>query len=197
MERTLLLTSAVVMSLFVTPAVQDCNCFQDHLQTIYCNSDVVFVGKYLRILDLSTSKLLYDITIVQMIKGPAPLQFFEYASIFACSHVHSKMLYSNDEYLIWGPLINKNQLNVTECDIMPWENISEHQKQGLFTYYKAGCNCTILPKKERASIGEPVRACLWDNSYLNPMEYSHFYNTGACIPVSPLVCQWKNISEPN
>lgn len=55
----------------------------------------------------------------------------------------------------------------------------------------------ILPKKERASIGEPVRACLWDNSYLKPMEYSHFYNTGACIPVSPLVCQWKNISEPN
>ncbi|KAF5918591.1 hypothetical protein HPG69_005026, partial [Diceros bicornis minor] len=95
-----------------------------------------------------------------------------------------------------GPLINKNQLNVTKCDMMPWENVNEHQKQGLRRHYEAGCNCTIQSENERALVDDPVQACRWDRSQLSPTEYSHLYNTSACIPVSPFVCQWKNINEP-
>ncbi|KAL8164187.1 UNVERIFIED_CONTAM: hypothetical protein K2H54_047520 [Gekko kuhli] len=114
------------------------------LQTIYCVSDVVAVGKFVNATlgDPVWYWARYDFETTTVFKIPKTLGKVHslYTQLLGstCGYRHNGP-FNNDEYIITGNLI-QNRVIIDLCSfIKPWDQVTRAQQRGLMMVYERRC----------------------------------------------------------
>nr|XP_057927701.1 metalloproteinase inhibitor 2-like [Doryrhamphus excisus] len=166
-----------------------CLCAAVHLQTAYCNADVVIKvtvkGKTSGDFGKPTK---YDVKLIKTFKGPKRSFDAIYTPSFpaACGVTLTKGV----DYLITGKLAPDGSLHITLCDfIAPWKRLCKTQKGNLLKGYKKGCDCKITRCTSLPCKISSRAECSWTDFVMrsdNRQQAKHF----ACIKRRDGSCTW-------
>ncbi|XP_006892471.1 PREDICTED: metalloproteinase inhibitor 1-like [Elephantulus edwardii] len=198
-----LLTSAILVLLWLTHPSKACTCVQPHPQMAFCNSDFVIKAKFTGTTEINQAALYrrYEIKMTEIFKGsnilannPGIINFV-YTPIMesVCGYTH-KSQDQNEEFLICGKLRNGN-LYITTCSfIAPWNNLSSAQRQGFTQTYAAGCKeCRVVPCLFTPCQQKSKTHCLWTDQLLLGPEKDFQSRHFACLAHEPGMCSWQSL----
>ncbi|KAF5278332.1 hypothetical protein FQA39_LY05821 [Lamprigera yunnana] len=142
--NTWVLTVTVVVLIYVAIA-QGCSCQKNHLQTQFCNSQFVILGRVKR-------EFTYGDTRVYKIRIRKDLKMNEKAKVALKSgrvltstwdSLCGVKLEIGKVYAIGGS-IQSLKAHINLCGLIePWDKLTKRQRKGLNRMYQQGCTCGI------------------------------------------------------
>ncbi|XP_069473888.1 metalloproteinase inhibitor 1-like [Ambystoma mexicanum] len=197
---SLLCFAVILLSLAANCPSEGCSCFEKHLQTAFCKSDVVVKVKFLSAptRDRVTSTIedyrwiRFGIKTLQVFKGgegKQNLKFLYTSASSTCRYFHDSTGYTS-EYLVAGHR-SDGRVEVTQCSfIKPWAELTRCQIQGILGLYSKGCNCNIIPCYYQSCSETTHNGCVWT-------EYDTLATTQAqnqtCVKKDNGKCTWQAI----
>ncbi|XP_066436096.1 metalloproteinase inhibitor 1 [Eleutherodactylus coqui] len=179
-----------------------CTCGPRHPQSVFCDSPVVFRGKFIGQKDCAEREhwTEFEVKATKIIK--APKEFDDIQFVYSpkmeslCGYQHPSSNKS-EEFLVAGSIVDE-KVYINSCSfVVPWATLTLGQKRGFLQVYAKHCDCQVKQCfSVPCAVDSPLQ-CLWTDPLMRRKSVyaSHQATTWACVNKGDNMCIWNSLKS--
>ncbi|XP_078518797.1 metalloproteinase inhibitor 1-like [Lissotriton helveticus] len=183
----------MLLLLVASPPSRACDCVNAHLQSHFCNSDVVTKAVFLREAERNNSVKGYEVKIKEVFKGGAWLSgiiFIDNLDGTSCEVKIDPTNFNKDYLITASGSSATGYLEASGCGVIRlWTELTSRQALGIQKAYKDGCSCEIISSFQKPCDSK-CQQCKLDGHEEGGSQNQA--ENQACIPKGG-TCSWQTI----